>query len=346
MKILIYTDNHFCEQFSIITKMGDKYSQRLENQIKSLNWVEDLARKNNCDMVICAGDFFDKPNLTQQEITALNEINWYPQAEHYFLVGNHESEENDLHYNSAEVLAGDREGFWTISKPYYEGGWKDFELAFLPYIKESMKQELSEYFPPKKPGVRRLLISHNDLFGIQMGPTISALGFKPEDLAAICDYCVNGHLHNGTKVNNKVINLGNLTGKDFGEDAFRYKHNVMLFDTDAFTYELIPNPYAFNFYTVEINTEADLKILDKVDDNAVVKAKCRADLVPQLREAFEKNSKIIETRIFITRELSSTETEGDLTDLTVDENAKFVECCKAKLENTKILDEELAEVLK
>ena len=122
MKILIYTDNHFCEKFSIVQKMGNKYTQRLENQIKSINWVEDLARKNHYDMVICAGDFFDKPNLTQQEITALNDINWYPQAEHYFLVGNHESEENDLHYNSAEVLSSDREGFWTISKPYYEGG--------------------------------------------------------------------------------------------------------------------------------------------------------------------------------------------------------------------------------
>ena len=343
MKILIYSDNHFCEQFSIITKMGDKYSQRLENQIKSLNWAEDLAYKNGCQYVICAGDFFDKANLTQQEITALNEISWAPCCAHFFLVGNHESEESDLHYNSTEALLQDSRNRFIVAEPRLleEPG---FELAFLPYIKESLKKEIIEYFPEQK--TKRLLISHNDLLGIQMGPTVSAVGFKPEDLASICDLCVNGHLHNGQKVNSKVINLGNLTGKDFGEDAFRYKHNVMLFDTNTFTYELIPNPYAFNFYTVEINTEADLKILDKVDDNAVIKAKCKAELVPQLREAFEKNSKIIETRIFITRDVLSTETDGDLTDLTVDENAKFAECCRAKLENTKILEEELAEVLK
>ena len=62
MKIMIYSDNHFCEKFSIISKMGNKYTLRLENQIKSLNWAEDLAYHRGCQYVICAGDFFDKPN--------------------------------------------------------------------------------------------------------------------------------------------------------------------------------------------------------------------------------------------------------------------------------------------
>ena len=74
MKILIYTDPHFCEKFSIVTKMGDKFTQRLENQIKSINWVERLAEKEGCSMVICAGDFFDKPSLTPDEITALQKF--------------------------------------------------------------------------------------------------------------------------------------------------------------------------------------------------------------------------------------------------------------------------------
>lgn len=37
MKILIYADNHFCETSSIIRSYGDKYTLRLENQIKSIN---------------------------------------------------------------------------------------------------------------------------------------------------------------------------------------------------------------------------------------------------------------------------------------------------------------------
>ena len=343
MRVLIYTDPHFCEKFSIVTKMGDKYTTRLENQIKSINWAEDLAYKKGCQYVICAGDFFDKPNLTQQEITAINEINFAPMCAHFFLVGNHESEENDLHYNSTEILQQDRKSNFIVAEPRLleEPG---FELAFLPYITEARRQEVKDYFP--EPKAKRLLISHNDLFGVQMGPAVSTVGFKPEDLASICDLCVNGHLHNGTKINEKVINLGNLTGKDFGEDAFRYKHNVMLIDTDTMTYELIENPYAFNFYKLEINTKADLAILNKLSNNAVVSIKCRDVLVAEVKELIASLPNIIESRVVITREATNGETAEDITDLTVDQYVKFAECCREKLENNAILEEELSEILK
>ena len=343
MKVLIYTDPHFCEKFSIVTKMGDKYTTRLENQIKSINWAEDLAYKKGCQYVICAGDFFDKPNLTQQEITAINEINFAPMCAHFFLVGNHESEENDLHYNSTEILQQDRRSNFIVAEPRLleEPG---FELAFLPYTTEARRQEVKDYFPAPK--AKRLLISHNDLFGVQMGPAVSTVGFKPEDLASICDLCVNGHLHNGIKINEKVINLGNLTGKDFGEDAFRYKHNVMLVDTDTMTYELIENPYAFNFYKLEINTKADLAVLNKLSNNAVVSIKCRDILVAEVKELIASVPNIIESRVVITREATNGETTEDITDLTVDQYVKFAECCREKLENNTILEEELSEILK
>ena len=36
-KLLIYTDNHFCEKSSILNRYGQNYTVRLENQITSLN---------------------------------------------------------------------------------------------------------------------------------------------------------------------------------------------------------------------------------------------------------------------------------------------------------------------
>lgn len=343
MRILIYTDPHFCEKFSIVTKMGDKYTTRLENQIKSLNWVEDLAREKGCECVICAGDFFDKPNLTQQEITAVNEIRFAPACEHYFLVGNHESEENDLHYNSTEILQQDRKDNFIVAEPTLLEKC-GIELAFLPYITEARRKPAEEYFPAKK--AKRLLISHNDLFGIQMGPAVSAVGFKPAELEAICDTCVNGHLHNGVKITDRVINLGNLTGKDFGEDAFRYKHCAMLFDTDTWTYELIENPHAFNFYKLEIKTADDINKLASLKDNAIVSIQCNNAVIAELRERIASMKNIVESRIVVTREFTGDATEADIADLAVDQYAKFAECCRERLENNKILEEELAEVLK
>jgi len=342
MKILIYTDNHFCEKASIVNKFGTNYTTRLENQIASINWAEDLAYKNGCQYVICAGDFFDKPNLTQDEITALRELRWAPLCAHYFLVGNHESEELDLRYSSTKALEDTNR--FIISEPILleEPG---FELAFLPYIAESQKKPLDEYFKPLG-NVPRILISHNDLFGIQMGPIVSRSGFDPKELEKFSTICINGHLHNGQKVTDKVINLGNLTGKDFGEDALRYSHNVALIDTDKMSIEFIENPYAFNFYKLEVLTEAALKKLTALKNNAIVSVQCIAALLAKVKETIAAQANILESRVIIKQELTTGEAVADVLDLSVDQYVKFAECCRLKLENNEILEAELAEILK
>jgi len=342
MKILFYTDPHFCERYSIIDKQGKKYTVRLENLIDSVNWVEGLARVKDCQYIICAGDFFDKPQLTDQELTALQEIHWAP-CDHFFLVGNHESEENDLHFSSAKALEGENR-FIIYAPVLSEEG--DFELAFLPYIPESNRKPITEYFPPlgDKP---RILVSHNDLLGIQMGPVVSKAGFSPKEIESICTCCINGHLHNGQKITNRVLNLGNLTGKDFGEDAEKYPHRVLIFDTDTMKIEFVENPNAFNFYKFEINDSADIKKLEKIKYNAALFIKCKDTLIPELRAKLEElKNKIVATRVITVRELVSTEATLNAADLTMDYLTKFYEVCKEKLENTKILEEELTEILK
>jgi DNA repair exonuclease SbcCD nuclease subunit len=344
MKILCYTDNHFCERSSILTKYGTKYSLRLENQLASINWVEQLARDEGCGMIVCLGDFFDKPHLTDQEITALQDINWAEDIPHYFLVGNHESEENDLQYSSTKVLEGDNR--YIVDKPtLYQ--ILDFELAFLPYVVESNKQPLETYFPQNSLKLPRILFSHNDILGLQMGPVVSKIGFSVEEIEANCVCCLNGHLHNGQAVSSKILNLGNLTGKDFGEDALRYSHKVLIFDTDTFSFQTFENPHAFNFYKFDILTEADLKLLDTVKTNAVISIKCVDKCVEATREKIEANKNIIDTRIILIKTFEdSGDPSVDISDLAVDQCVKFAQCCREKLDNTPILEAELAEILK
>lgn len=342
MRILVFTDNHFCERSSIITKYGTKYSIRLENQLESLNWVESIAEEKNCGMIVCLGDFFDKPQLTDQEITALQEIKWAKNIPHYFLVGNHESEENDLQYSSTKVLEAEHR--IIVDKPMIYD-LADIELAFLPYVVESNKQPLETYFP--KTGLPRILFSHNDILGLQMGPVVSKIGFSIEELEANCDFCLNGHLHNGQAVSSRVLNLGNLTGKDFGEDAARYAHKVIIIDTDTFKFETIENPHAFNFYKIDILTEDDLNLLATVKPNAVISIKCLDKYIETAREKIIQNSNILNTRIILIKTFEGSEEQTvNIADLAVDQCVKFAECCREKLDNTPILEAELAEILK
>jgi DNA repair exonuclease SbcCD nuclease subunit len=344
MKILCFTDNHFCERSSIVTKYGTKYSLRLENQLASINWVEQLAKDKGCSMVVCLGDFFDKPQLTDQEITALQDIQWAEDIPHYFLVGNHESEENDLQYSSTKVLEG--ENRHIIDKPELRY-ILDIELAFLPYVVESNKQPLEAYFPQNGLKLPRILFSHNDILGLQMGPVVSKIGFSAEEIEANCTCCLNGHLHNGQAVSSKILNLGNLTGKDFGEDATRYTHKVMIIDTDTFGFESFENPYAFNFYKIDISTETDLKQLETVKSNAVISIKCVDKYVEAVREKIAANPNIIDTRLILIKTFEENSDQPvDISDLAVDQCVKFAQCCREKLDNTPILEAELAEILK
>lgn len=37
MKVLLFTDNHFCRSSSILNRLGNNYFERIENQLNSLN---------------------------------------------------------------------------------------------------------------------------------------------------------------------------------------------------------------------------------------------------------------------------------------------------------------------
>ena len=341
MKYLIFTDNHFCEKKSLVSRYGSKYSIKLENQLASLNWLEQLALDEKCDGVICAGDFFDKAQLTDQELTAIQDIKWNGLI-HYFLVGNHESEENNLQYSSTKALEG-KNRFIIATPTVIDLG--NSELAFLPYVIESDRKPLDEVFEPmKKP---RLLISHNDIQGLSYGPIITKTGFTISDIESNSSLCINGHLHNGQEITKKLINLGNLSGLDFGENADVYPHRVMIIDTDTLSYKYIENPYAFNFYKLEILDKENLKKLTKLKQNAVISVKCLDSLMTEAKELIENNKGIVESRIITVKPvLKDGETEYDLSDLTMDHLARFYEICKEKIENTEVLEQELAEVLK
>lgn len=343
MKILLYTDNHFCESASIVNKMGAKYSMRLENQIKSINWTEQLAKEQNCDMIICLGDFFDRQSLSDQEITALNEINFDPARSHFFLVGNHESEEVDLKYSSTQVLT--RAGGTIISEPTTMQ-FDDTDVCFLPYTVERNIQPLINIFGQKS-GRKRVILSHNDIAGVQMGAIKSKSGFSLEDIEVNTDLFLNGHLHNGTRITDKVINLGNLTGKDFGENAFKYKHCAFILDLGTLDLQAIENPYALNFYQLDFNAEADLKKLDSIKSNAILKIQTKADLLDAVESRLNKLSGLVLEKRLITMYGSDVaDSDADMTDLTIDYLQELYKCCKAKLDNTSILEYELNQICK
>lgn len=351
MKILLFTDNHFSQYSSIIRSKGEKYSTRLENQIKSLNWVNEIAMEKNCSKMICLGDFFDKAELNAEELTALKDINWNNLPK-YFLVGNHEAGSNDLTFNSINALSSIGT---IIDKPTLLDIGFGYELFLLPYISEINRKPFIDYLRACREDYynndswitqevkETIVLSHNDISGIRYGQYESKHGFNVDEITRYCKLYINGHLHNQTQINQAILNLGNLTGQNFSEDGFKYSHCVAILDTSTFNIELINNPYAFNFYKISAIDIYDLETqIDKLNKETAVGTisipeKYSSDARLLCKEYFK------EFRLLVTPD-NTKRTDSNILDNTanIDHIRKFKDFCLENIENNEALLSELA----
>lgn len=349
MKILLYSDVHWSETSSIIKGRGDKYSIRLENLIKSVNWAEGIAETNHCDMVICLGDFMDRPNLSAEEITALKEIKWV-NLPHYFIVGNHDSNIGDLSFASPFVFQ-QRDDFHIISQPSILINYdvtSDTDVILLPYIIEDKRKPLDEYLTTLShtPFSHKIILSHNDISGINYGKVVSQIGFNVDDILKNCDLFINGHLHNSGFVDDreKILNIGNLSGQNFSENAFIHKHYCAILDTNNLSLDFYENPFAFNFYKLVIDMDTDLNKL-LIDNNAILSVQCVNDRLSELRSWLDNNPKVIMSRLqmIIHQEVK----DIDISSLAaVDYLQQFSDYVLAHMDNTDVLNEELSLILR
>lgn len=353
MKILFYTDNHFCQYSSILRSRGEKYSVRLENQIETMNWLAEQSEAFDVDLEVCGGDFFDKNTLDAESITALNDIIWSDKPK-IFIVGNHELSTADTSLNSLNVLA--QKGFQIISNPQIIS-LSNIDLYFLPY--DNTLDKISDLIEPTCD--RRIFFSHNDIKGINYGGFETKTGIDIDDINANCDLFINGHLHNYSKYG-KVINVGNITGQNFSEDALKYTHYAIIIDTDTLEIKYLENPYALKFYKLDftIPEHNDIDYINSVPvgHNAVISLKLhKGHGYECIRTRFDKHYEykgfpkhcgVIESRCIIVPE-ESTETNAStvsVDDLHIDHLKQFNTYILNQLGTSNIVAEELSEICK
>lgn len=343
MKVLIVGDIHWSTYSSILRSRGKHFSTRLESLIKSLSWVEQLSKEQGCEEEIFLGDTFDREDLSAEEITALSEVEWNTSSRiKHFIVGNHESGISTLEYNSTQVL----HKLGVIENvPYIYPLDEKTEFLFLPYIVEDNRKPLSEYLKERNTSKKLVVFSHNDIKNFQMGPFLSKTGFDIDEIENNCSLYFNGHLHNCGNVTKKIINIGVLSGQNFSEDAFKYEHHVAILDTDTLEIQYFENPYAINFYKIDITNLNDLDKLKKVKSNAVVSIKCPNAYQEALKDTLQQVKNILTYKIIYTRDLVSQESSSEITlEIGEDHLEQFRKYIIETLGNDEIINEELNEV--
>ena len=344
MKLLIVADPHWSQHSSIIRKRGEVYSARLENLIKSVSWAEGVAYDHQCNSIIYIGDFFDSCQLNSEEISALHEIWWAPLS-HIYITGNHETNTSNLEYSTTDLFKLCPNST-VINQPQLFTVENDTcELAFLPYILERDRKALSEYFPLSNR--KRVIFSHNDIKDISYGPFVSQEGFSIDEIHENCQLFLNGHIHHGRAVTDRIINVGNLTGQNFTEDANKFDHCVALLDTETLKVEYFCNPYAFNFYKIDFTrnySQVDLKnTLANLKPNAVITIKVSESFASQAREFLENfGSAFVHTyRLIVEPELSTIQELQDNGLAQMDHIEQFRLYVRENIGTTSIIEEEL-----
>ena len=344
MKILFLTDVHFSTYSSILRKRGKRYSLRLENCCASVSWAENLAEKLGANLIVYGGDFFDKSELTAEETTALQDIYFSESCPHYVLVGNHEMKTRDRELSTAHLFNTLYGKFTVIDEPKTireEGQY----ITFLPYISEDERKPISEYIKCEK---KPIVFSHNDIAGIQMGQFISKNGFTLEEIEDNCALFVNGHLHNGTFITKSICNVGNLTGQNFSEDGFTYKHCAALVDTIKLTIELYENPYAINFYKISVKEnfeEQSLVDLLTTLKNACVMFNVTEGDINRVKEIVNNLSNIITYKVATRIAQGEQACEHNIVELSsIDHIEEFKKYVISELGESDLLSKELQEL--
>lgn len=329
-KLLLYADPHYSTYSSVLRGRGKKYSLRIENMIETFSWLNNQAIKYNCNGIICLGDFFDKPDLSAEEISSLACLDI---DRHVFLVGNHDALTNNLEMNSINIFKKSR--IYTV--PFVDT-FSNTQLVFLPYVIESERQPLKDILKTLNldKSKKTIILSHNDIKDVQYGGFKSNQGYSINEISENCDLFINGHIHNGGWINSKVLNLGSLTGMNFSNDADIWKSSIAILDTDTLEVELIENPYSFQFYKKQFDTVEKLKkFIDSLSGNLnILSLKLPEDMVEDAKELLNSTS-IFYKRIIIEYQKAFKESE-EVIETRIDYFEKFKEFIKEKYDDGQV----------
>lgn len=285
MKILCYTDLHWCKFSSVIRELSDKYSVRLEHLLDSVNWAEKLAEDNKVDLIVNLGDFFDSPIINDTEMAAFSDIKW-ANIPHKVVLGNHEIQNKNKEVSSAHIFKLLKFDLITEPKKELIDG---VELCYLPYTFEfpEINSIFGEY------NTKRIVFSHNDIEGVQLGGYTFDKGFSLLDIEKNCDLFLNGHIHAKGEFGN-MINLGNLCGQNFGENFA--PHNAYILDTDTLDLQEFENPYSFNFYKLDCTQYVKFP---RFRNNPVLSIKVSEDTLDEVKEKVNTIKDLVHVKYII-----------------------------------------------
>lgn len=346
-KVLIFSDIH--------VHPHKRSTERLNDCLKTLQWVFDVARDNNIEDILFLGDLFhDRQKidiLTYQKTFEIFRDNLESSKIRIrLLLGNH-----DLwHYQKWDIssvfpLKAIR-GVEVIDRPSTIEVL-DHKVSFLPYTHDPI-EDLKAI---KNDSKFKLLCGHIAIDGAILNRKYATLSDVPiehdGDMTKVTcdifdgwDQTFLGHYHAEQKLDFNVEYVGSPLQLSFGE-AFQHKH-VIIYDLETHTKEYVRNKFSPQHFIIPL-ADIDKYDLNKNFIRLEVSADSASSDLIEIKSDILKNNKVGSLEIKPTKAQEAQHDIGDVTDILskhdemiskyVDEVEKTCEDKLKNLDKTKLL---------
>lgn len=246
----------------------------LEDQVRLLCQVEEIARSERADAVLIAGDVYQKASpqseamaAFDQFITRLKEMGLAV----FVISGNHDSAQRISYFSSLLKNSGVyvSEAFdGHLQQVTLQDEHGELVVSLLPFLKPI---QLRRFYPDEKietyqdavqavlrhspvdTSKRNVLVCHQFITGAETSDseekTVGGLDNIDAAVFADFDYVALGHIHKPQQVSPHVRYSGSPMAYSFGKEE-RQEKSVTLIDTAAMTREVVPLPLLHRWTTL------------------------------------------------------------------------------------------------
>lgn len=242
--VLLFSDIHIFPH--------KRKTERLEDCLKTLDWVFDVAQKEKIKNILFGGDFFhDRQKIEiytyQKTFEVLQKRLTESDLNLFLLLGNHDIWFNDNTNVSSVLPLSALPGIQVIKEPKrikIEGHYWDF-IPFthnpLNSLEKLKKEDGKQEYALGHLAIDGAILHHNQYSDVSIEHDGEIVPINSSIFEGY-EYTFLGHYHAEQKVSKKVEYIGSPLQLSFGE-AFQEKH-IILFDGDKKEKKYIKNEFS------------------------------------------------------------------------------------------------------
>lgn len=279
MRIMAFGDIHFhhTHRFSHITESG--YTTRELEHLSCADTLIRLYKEKNIDMLVFLGDAWGPVGDSMSAETQKVMLDFFAKfnEEHitvYCITGNHDICTNNLNVHKLEALKY-MPHIRLATKPKevtYSIGGEEVKFVCMPYCIHD--DEAIRFLENVENKQEKIVISHLELGGINLGNGIVTTKGVPLDLLKEFKMTLQGHYHSGGSYGKKIQIAGSTQRLSFKDKGIA-RNNILIYDTQTNKVERC----SFECPDWLTFTDDNIDDLLKIDDNNYVRVELSTDIL-------------------------------------------------------------------